>query len=83
MKRVSDNINLMQLLEQNQLGFMRTWYAISSEDSNEALAIVNGFKSYPSIRTMELNEEQVLFTICSSVCIIKGMIDIVLIKSNN
>lgn len=82
MNNVEDNLNLLQLLKDNELGFMSSWYTISSEDSMESLAIVEGFKSFPCIKFRILNEEQVMYILNDSVYIIKGMINIVLIKCN-
>jgi len=82
MKKVIDFVYLHKLLQSHGYGFMDTWYYISSEDSILNLEFVNSFIDcqYKVEKLVELNEEQVLFKVNSSICIIKGSVTILLIK---
>jgi hypothetical protein len=81
MKKVKDFTYLYELLQSHGYGFMDNWFYISSEDSSREFELVSMFISlYESEKLAELNEEQVLFKINGSVCLIEGMIQILLIK---
>jgi len=81
MKKVKDFTYLHELLQSHGYGFMDTWFYINSEDSSREFELISLFVSlYESEKLAELNEEQVLFKINDSVCIIEGMVQILLIK---
>ena len=81
MKKVKDFPYLHELLKSHGYEFMDTWFYINSEDSSREFELVTIFISlYESKKLVELNEEQVLFKINDSVCIIEGMVQILLIK---
>lgn len=82
MKKVLDFNYLHELLQSYRYEFMDTWYYINSEDSFLDFELVKAFENldYKLEKLVELNEEQVLFKVNPSICIIKGTVTILLIK---
>jgi hypothetical protein len=83
MKQVLEFPELYELLKINELGFMDTWFYVCSEDSNVDFQFIQAFENLDLGKELrsELNEEQSLYCVNSSIYIIKGMVTILLIKN--
>jgi hypothetical protein len=82
MTTVKDNPALLALLVSNRMGYMKNWWALSSEDTVSDFNVTERFKDIPTTSPQQdLNDEQAIHFINPCVCVIKGMITIVLIAN--
>jgi len=83
MKRVHENVELFNLLTENGFEFMRNWFYISSEGSKSDFSLVDVFMriDYKQKFLKVLGDEQGIYQINGSICIIKGMVGFVLFKN--
>lgn len=83
METVKDNQELLELLTSRGFEFMSNYFMINSEDSMKSFRFVEAFLdlNLPKEMKSELNEEQVLYSINSSVLLIRGAVNILLFKN--
>ena len=83
MKKVKENKELCDLLSSNEFMFMDEWFYISSEEDDKSYNFVTAFLNLElDLKPFKkLNEEEVLFKINTSFCIIKGAVNILLIAT--
>jgi hypothetical protein len=84
MNKVYENVELFALLTSKGFEFMRNYYYVSSEggtfgDYEFVMAFLNLNVNFDLIS--ELNEEQSLYNVNSSISIIRGTVTILLIKN--
>jgi hypothetical protein len=82
MKKVIEFPELHELLKIKNFKFMDTWFYVSSEDSILDFQFIQAFENLNLEKEFrsELNEEESLYYVNSSIVIIKGMVTILLIK---
>lgn len=83
METVKDNPELLELLEDKKYGYMKDYFIINSEGLTKEFIFMESFLDLDLPKTLlsELNEEEALYSITSSIFLIRGMVNILLFKN--